>query len=417
MNQLLEIGRHLFVLGCFLIFLPASSSTFQSDLDSISSLLRSRDFQEAKSFTIQAKAKNDGKGNAHWLTRSNLLLGYIYTVEDDYAKAIIHYLEGIRYSKNASYDEVESNLASLYYRCGDIFRRFKAYQLAEEYFFKGLEYADEDMDLIIKYNIAALYKDKGDYNLAIDLLSENIEKLDVGSRNYFNFNNRLALTLTEAKEFQKSIQVRKRVIEEISEDNIHEKGKYHHNLAKTYRLSGNYELALESYSKAIEYKGLKKVKKSLFSSYFGIAETYFELGGYKSAEEYFAKAEELIDLQPTHPDYFEIYKKCADLNYTLGKYEKTKHYEDLYTANMNDYVSLQSEVQNTDQRYNMDLITKRYFAEVDKQERIASILMYSKITSGSLLALLFIVIGYHRYQKIRLRKSIERELIALKIIE
>ena len=64
----------------------------------------------------------------------------------------------------------------------------------------------------------------------------------------------------------------------------------------------------------------------------------------------------------------------------------------------------------------MDLITKRYFDEVAKQEQVASILMYSKLISGTLLFLLLFSLWYNWYQKARLRKSIAQELIDLKMI-
>lgn len=420
MNQLSEISRNFLVVLFFLSVFGASSQLYKKDLDSISSLIQTKDFPAARSFTLEAKIRNDERAGSHWLTKSNLLLGNIYVQEDDFGKAIIHYLEGIRYSKDANYDHFGKDLAMLYYSCGLVFAKFRAYSLAEEYYTQGLEYAELHSLPVIamshKYTLAGIFTDTKRSSEAIKLLSESISSLESNSRMYFIFSNRLGFTYHESEQFQKSVEIYEKLINELSEDDWIRKGSYHHNLARSYRESKNYEKALSNYQKAINFKQLAEDEKTLFSSYYGISETHFALEDYESSENYFSKAEDLMELQPLHPDYFEIYKACANLNYTLQDYQKSKHYEDLYSDKMNEYLVIQSEIQETDQRYNMDLITKRYFAEVDKQDRVASILMYSKLSSGSLLTLLLFVIGFHRYQKVMLRRSIERELIALKIV-
>ncbi len=421
MNQLLEIRKNFLLIAFFLLTFGASSQSYQSDLDSIFSIMKTRDFQAAKSFALEAKSRNDKRAGSAWLIKSNLHLGYIYSREDDFVKAIITYLEGLRYSKEADYEGVQTDVSTLYYRCGLIFADFRAYSLAEEYYVKGLENAKlhnlSEIELNHKYVLAALFVDMERYEEAINLLSECVSNLKPTARLYFTLHHRLGLTYHQLEEFDKTISIYEKLINELPDDNWRAKGSYHHNLARSYRESKDYEKALANYKKAIEFKQLLGDEEKLFSSYYGTAETYFALKEYKKSENYFLKAENLIDSQPLHPEYFEIYKACAGLNYTLKNYEKSKHYEDLHTAKMNEYLKIQAEIQETDQRYNMELITKRYFAEVEKQERIASILMYSKLTSGGLLALLLIVIAHHRYQKVRLRKSIERELIALKIVD
>lgn len=421
MNQLLEIGKNFLVLTFFLSAFGAISQSYQSDLDSISSLLDSENFSAAKSFAIEAKIRNDERAGSVWLTKSNLQLGILYAREDDDAKAIIHFLEGIRYSKDANPDIVKEEVAILYYWCGAIFTKFRSYELAEEYHQKGLEYAGLHNLSVIetnhKYALAGVFRKSERYEKAIKLLSESISDLEPNEHLYFSLHNRLGLTYHDYEQYKNAIEIYKKLINEIPEDNWRAKGSYHHNLARSFRESKNYENALSNYLKAVDFKQLAGSGKTLFSSYYGLAETYYALKDYRNSENYFSKAENLVESQPLHPDYFDIYKACANLNYTLKDYEKSKRYEDLFSAKMDEYLKIQAEIQETDQRYNMELITKRYFAEVDKQERIATLLMYSKLTSGGLLALLLIVIAYHRYQKIRLRKSIERELIALKIVD
>jgi len=393
----------------------------ESNLDSINTLVKTNELAKAKSYINSLKEAYDGKKNYLWHTKSNLLLGEIHRNEGEFGKAIIYNLEAIRFSRKANYAELTKDLASLYNRCGIIFKNFNSYDLAEEYFFKGLEHSrilqNQELHLILNYNLAGLYRETKDYNKAIQILTASLEKLQIGSKDYFDFNNRLALTYRKSGQFENAIKIHLDLIDRLSTDNLSKRASYHHNLAKSYKAAKDYDNALIHYTKAIDYKRQISSRRSLFSSYFGIAETHYQLSEYHLSADFFKKAEELLPLQRLHPDYFEIYKACANLNYKLRYYEKSKYYEDLYSDKMNEYLEIQADIQETDQRYNMDLITKRYFAEVDKQERIADILMYSKLTSGGLLTLLLLVIAYHRYQKILLRRNIERELIALKIID
>ena len=92
-------------------------------------------------------------------------------------------------------------------------------------------------------------------------------------------------------------------------------------------------------------------------------------------------------------------------------------YSRQYFEHVQDFIASQNEVQKKDKEYNFELITKRYFDNVEKQDRVASIMMYSKISTGGLVLLLILVVMYYQIEKHRLRKSIERELRTLKVIK
>ena len=92
-------------------------------------------------------------------------------------------------------------------------------------------------------------------------------------------------------------------------------------------------------------------------------------------------------------------------------------YSELYYNKVQEYLDSQDEIQQQDKEYNFDLITKRYFDEVESQERIASIMQTSKISIGVLVALLLVTIAYHRFDKVRVRRNIEKELTSLQLFD
>lgn len=419
--------RVAFVLTLFFsLALNANSvsTELKSQVVKISSLVDSGELELAQKLISELKEAGNANGN-FWLTKSNFLLGNISKKEGDYARAIIYYLEAIRYAKGSSYEKVNEDLMSLHNECGIIFKRFKAYTLAEEYLVQGVDYSintpinssSQSLILYLNYNLAGLYRDTQRFTEAVNLLENSLLNIERTSPDYLDFKNRLALTYRKFEKYDKSIAIYQDLLGQIDEDNWRKRASYHHNLAKSHKAIDELQEAQQNYLRAIEFKSLNENKKSLFSSYFGLAETHFKMRDLKNAKINFNLAEELMSLQPKHPDYFELYSFCADLNYELRDYEEAKKYNDLYSKSLNEYLDIQAELQESEQRINMDLITKRYFAEVKKQDRIAEIMFASQLTSGSLLTLLLLVIGYHRYQKISLRRSIERELVSLNIID
>lgn len=401
----------------------AARSTIEERVSKVSSLI-SQYPDSAFSLALQLKTDSENENHMYGLVQSNYILAYIMDdVNGDYGKAIIYYLEAIRYAKKFSYEKKFNNLISLHKNCGVIFRKFKAYQLAIEYYEKGLEYAfktnSESQITSISYNLSSVYLDMKNFEEAIRILEGLSNNLQSNHKKYLDVNNRLALIYLQAGYKDESFTLANKI--KTTQGNNKKLIDTYQILGRIHSLDKRYATADTCFNLALEIANSNNLqgsqKKSYFETYRDLGNNQFAQGKYKNAEKLYKKAEVLISELVQKPSYFELYKAQANVHYNLKNYSESKHYEDLYSSSFNEYISVQEEIRETDQRYNMELITKRYFAEVDKQERIASILLYSKLTSGGLLALLFIVIAYHRFQKVRLRKSIERELIALKIIE
>ncbi|MEP1094208.1 MAG: tetratricopeptide repeat protein [Cyclobacteriaceae bacterium] len=416
--------RHIFLVTSFLFCSLYGNASTREDLDKISSLMDT-DMSAAKELCLELKEKHVNKSDSYWHAKSNFYLGYIYKEEGDFGKAIIHYLEAIRYAKSGNYTGHIKDLASLNNRCAIIFRQFKAYDLAEEYYQNGIDLSLQLNDTVlyvnINYNLARTFRDQGKDQLSISLLEKILPLATMSSKKYFDILNRLSNTYLKLGLHDKVRYYSNKIILHENEKNKSLVAYSNHLLGKICTIEKKFNLAEEYLKKTIS---IIDAHPEAFSPGGDKFEAFVDMGinsqenGYSDkAIYYFDLAENLIPTITQKPEYFELFKSQANLYYELGLFQKSKHYEDLYSAKLNEYMVLQSKIRETDQRYNMELITKRYFAEVDKQERIADILMYSKLTSGGLLTLLLLVIAYHRYQKIMLRRSIERELIALKIVD
>jgi tetratricopeptide (TPR) repeat protein len=416
--------RKLILFFSFVFYVSYLRANVNEDLNSISELLSSN-ISAAKELALELREKNANSSNDLWHAKSNYYLGYIYKEEGDFGKAIIHYLEAIRYAKAGDYDDREKDLASIHNRCAIIFRQFKAYNLSEEYYNNGISYSLEAKDtslfVNIHYNLSGVYRDQDKFNSAIDVLKKVLPFSDIQSKKYFDILNRLSNTYLKLGSYDSVKFYSNKILDEENKNNKKHIGYSHHLLAKTYIIEKDFLKAEEHLFETLEvienYPEKFSVNKARFEALVDLGINSLESGDLDLTFKYYHEAETLLPKLDLRREYFELYKSLANIYYNISFYEKSKYYEDLYTQNLNEYLQIQEEIREADQRYNMDLITKRYFAEVDKQERIADILFYSKLTSGSLLVLLLIVIAYFRYQKVSLRKSIERELIALKLVE
>lgn len=384
--------------------------------------LSKTDFEE--SILLADEFLNDAiaKGSAEDIVQANFTMAYILDENGDYGKAIIYYLESIRYAEQSSYEGVNNALISLHKNCGVIFRKFKAFNLAKEYYRKGLllahEQSDEKQIVSINYNLSGILLDESDYDSAVAIL-EGLLTRDIEGSKYFDILNRLSYAYIQNQDFSSARDKLDKIISSKNESPVKLLAYAYQNLGTIESLGGNFQLADDYYNRAIENIELvsNRMPSSVFKIYFDQAKNFADWSKPILALETFSKAENLINEISQHPEYFEIYKAIANVHFNLENFQESKMYEDLYSESINAYLLLQEEVQQTDKQYNMDLITKRYFDEVAKQERIASILFYSKLITGSLLTLLLISVGYNWYQKVSLRRSIVRELVDLKILD
>ncbi|MEQ6165782.1 tetratricopeptide repeat protein [Ekhidna sp. MALMAid0563] len=396
-----------------------ANDVMESKLKSIYEIMRAQP-DSAISIANNLKNISEESDDYYGIVKINFTLGYIYDIlKRDYGKGIIYYLEAIRYAKKSSYDDVNKDLTILHKNCGVIFRKFKSYSLAEEYYNIAITYAhliESDKEIqSINFNLAGLMMDEKRYEEAILILNDLIDKSEVNSKNYWKYSNRLGLALFESGHFEMAIEAHDN---SLNNSDISDELRAYtlNNIGRCLSSLQQFEDAVSYFNQAIEIKKELKDKSVLFSTYCELGELNLKTNKFNESLKYLNLAEAYVD-QVDNVKNFDLFKLKADALFKIKEYHKAKKYEDLYSENLNKYLDLQEQIQESDRRYNMDLITKRYFDEVAKQERIASILFYSKLISGSLLALLLFSVGYNWYQKVRMRRSIVRELVDLKIID
>lgn len=393
------------------------TASVNDDLTKIYQLIQ-EDRKAAINLVLELKHSNDELDDDLWKVRSNFYLAYSYKLEGEFGKSVIHYLEAIRHSNNASYDGIISEKISLHKNLGNIFQQFKAHDLATKYNLIALELAESSKNdkesISIKFNQSRNLRSSEEYDASIDLFKSILPDSD--ESRVPRIINEIAVVYM-LKEDWSNAKFHFEKLMNIKSTTQFFKAKALHNLAEIENKKGNIEEAINKLIASINIKEslAKKDNKSLFISYKTLGEYFLAANLINKAGIYLEKGEELTSEINMSFEHFSIYELLSEYNYLMGDISKYQYYSNLYSNKLKSYINLQEEIQETDKRYNMDLITKRYFDEVAKQEKIASILFYSRLISGSLLMLLLAVVGYNRYEKIRVRRRIEDHLVQLEM--
>ena len=351
--------------------------------------------------------------------QANFILGYLTKSNEEYGVSVIYYLEAIRLAEDAEYETVLNDRISLRKNLANTFRNFKANGLATQYNLEAIKIAEEENNINqlidLKMNQGLVYQNEKQYNLAIEMFED---VLAITPEKYrLDALNQLGLIQQKLKKFDQSKEYLNQLID-LAPDDHNLRATALHNLGEINAYHSDYVTSIDLINQAIDIYTTNGQNDNygLFNSYRNKGLYLFNLKEYTEAEISLNKAVDLFEFAKSEPQSFEVYKTLSDLYYTLGEPDKGRVYQEKYFSVSQAYIDQQQEIQERAKEYNFELIVKRYFDDVEKQDRMSSVVMYSKISIGSLLVMLILVVAYFQSEKIRMRKSIEKELKTLKVL-
>lgn len=411
-------------LLCVLLFLfalvDAQANSTKDDLNVISKYL-STDIDSAYLLSLEYLEKFEANNDLFGIVRANFYLGYITKSKGDYGKSVIYYLEAIRKSEEADYEGIVYDRISLRKNLANTFRTFQANNLATKYNLEAIEIAIENgerkHEIDIKFNQGLVYQNNNQFIEANNMFLELLPLVQ-GTEYETKTLNQIGIVYLESKDYKNAKVYFDKLIGLPDNLKLYEAMALH-NLGEIHYETGETSKSIQNLRNAIElFESIEDVNKyNYFISLRNIGRYLFEINSSSEAKQFLSKAEEISSYAEWDPTSFEIYKTFSDIYYSEGNNHLGKQYSETYFNKIQEFLKTQEDIHEKDKEYNFDLITKRYFDEVEKQERIASIMFWSKLTSGGLLSVLLLVIAFNRYEKLRLRKTIEQELISLKIID
>ncbi len=303
------------------------------------------------------------------IVKGNLLLGYISTKKENRGKAVIYFLEGIRQAEKVTYAGVGLDKIWLRRNIANTFRKFEANKLATRYNLEAIKLAEEQGKtnhiIKIKLNQALVYKKDDKHDLAIQLLTEILPLIEDNPFIQSEIINQIGATYL----VQGNYVVSKNYFEQVltlPTDKVVFKIKALHNLGKATYEVGDKERALDYLTQAIDLASENDQNKyNLFMVYQKKGDYLFEMSRKKEALTYLMKAEELVHVAAWNSHSLEIYKTFSSLYYSEGNMELGKQYSDTYFTKIQSYIEQQEDLQKKETKFNFELITKKYFDEVE----------------------------------------------------
>jgi tetratricopeptide (TPR) repeat protein len=422
------------VLIAFLVIISLASEGSPESLD----LLRKRSIALAKTnldsaellanqLLIQAKNEDYHYG----VVQSNFILGWIYhTKLKNYGRAIIYYLEGIRYGERNNYDGVEQTLVSLNKNIGNICSKFRNHDASLKFYQEALKYSELTEDnlqaikILIKISIS--YRHNDEHALALEFLNKAkaLNNIQGNKQQELDIINEIGNCHIDNGLYEEAIgtfeqNLRLYKIDDYKKFPTH-KSYALGNIAESYLKLKNYENSELFYLKSIAFKdSINLIASDPWSYYLslkGYADALFGQQKYYEALDQLLIAEEHVLSQKDHQiEYLTVFNSMAGIYEILGDYEKANEYNKKHSFHLNELLKEQQQIEQVDKNYNLDLITQRYYSLVAQQEKNERIELYGALTAIAFILTVVLFVLISNYREKTFKRQLEKAIRILNI--
>jgi signal transduction histidine kinase len=203
-----------------------------------------------------------------------------------------------------------------------------------EKIYRGL---NERFDIVSALlEIAAIQRDEKDFTgsevTSIDAISilEGLEQTNIIRKYTSFFYNNLGMVFAEMEQYEESILYYKKAIalqEKLSGDNTEDIEKSRNNLARSYKNSGKYKLALEIYNEILDNKNMKRESPDIYAVVLdNYAHTLFLSGDFTQLPGLYLKSLKISDSLGSNYFKIIIHQHLAEYYNKLNKKDSALFY-------------------------------------------------------------------------------------------
>jgi len=303
----------------------------------------------------------ESSGNKKWLANSLITKAIVRNSTGSPEIALYDGSKGVTYYEE---NEADPEMPMAFYVMGTIYKDLKKYDLAENYFKRGIE-SNFEQDVWtgrLYTGLAGIYSEQGKFNEAIALIEES-------SVFFKRSNNRIG------------------------------ESRAKHDLGNVYRKLGNNQMALQCLTEALQIRKENNLKHFILGSIIDIAELHTSMGDLESAKLFYKEAEAFA-IETQHSQRLSnIYKELAILHkrskeheLAIEVYEKLlRVMDDLKLANQETQINqtqsklLKEKEQEIERLRNIEL-KKAYELIEQRNKDIHDSISYAKRIQNALLA-------------------------------
>lgn len=176
--------------------------------------------------------------------------------------------------------------------------------------------------------IGEIFYKLNNYKKALDYhkIALNICKKSGKKERIYNLKTALGLDFLLLKEYDKSLELFKQILKEISSDDSPEYAAVLNKIGRTYLWMKNYEQAMDFCDEALHYFSKTQDNKRKADIYNDIARIYYETGNFKKAVEFNLKAVEYRSKNKNISLVGSSYRNLGDIYRDIGEYNEAIAY-------------------------------------------------------------------------------------------
>jgi len=375
----------------------------------------------AKAFLEKAKKEDD----VFYLVKGHFLLGYLSEYNDDFGNAIIQYLEGARHAELSNIPELAQTNVSTQKNLARILARYKHFDLAHRFNARAVEIAkNNNLEELVILKLLAIskvsyYNNEGKHFEAIALIdsiksaysiTDTIIQISLNSKKAYAY-NKLGLRDSSEKYFKKTL------VYDYSINALEYTSVLKH-LADLAKDKAEYDSALY-YLDLFETNLIPhiywNVNQHLMDLDNDRAQIFIKMGNVKEAESQFKKLLEHGQMSGLESRHYEYYENVSDFYEDIGNLELALKYKNLFTKGLNEYLIQQKKIEELDKKYNIDLLTERYFEILAMSQEKNRAIRTAQISFGSVILILLTIIIALLYQKYHTRYTLRKELLKIEL--
>lgn len=321
--------------------------------------------------------------DAYDKSTANFICGYILR-NSKKEESYLHYLESLHFAKISGRTDDRSNRrrASLLRNIGKKFRELKIFETSLEYFREGLNYADAELELDIKYDIAYAYKEDNNYSSAILYLNEILSK-ELNPADNIEAKNLLATTHAENGNYDEAKAILSTLIADSTNTSSYYLGRTYNNLGYTFLLEGDTITAIKNYEKAL---GLKEGKDK-FNAASVLTRIYYHKGWLNESIAVGSLADRYYSERSPIADNYLFYYYLAASHQKNNDEARYDQFINRYSKEEKKYMAYKGALEDKSLGESLLIIKEKYDKKIKEEERRAQTI---KLTLVGLFILFFI---------------------------
>lgn len=408
---------------CLLLLVSFVSwgKSLEEEYANVMAVYHNKSTEEAKNKALEFLAIAKGENDIYYITNTYFLLGYLFSESDDFGNSIIYYLEGARFAEKTDNSQVQSVLISIYKNLGTILGNYRHFELAHKFINRGLVIAsetDNNQQIVnLLNNRVHEFLEERRYEDALHQLDSMKTIPEIEDVTKIKLHNKAGIAYKYLNQPELALREYNYVLENGLEKAPEIYAMSLENIGVIYLDYQEFEKAQDYFERQLEVSNKKGFQQLSFQANYMLGSTYQAKNNYSLAAHYFHEASVLDEENSLKPDNYSVYNKLSEVYTKLNNIDEAFRYKNLYVERLEEFIAEQKRIEELDKKYNIQLLTERYFDLLAANEKQQDTENIAKITLTSLVIIFLLIIFSIYYKQYRVKRDIQEEIRKIELMD